>query len=135
MLSTLWLPSPKFEIKIPYPFVVIGAAHSFVSSIFAFGGILQATMARLRLARESVVANIAACFAGMGLMKTVGYATYGFDYRPYVPVVLAVTLGTIPGAILGRRLGSFLSQRGFNIAFRLIVTAFAIRLIVQSLTE
>ena len=108
--------------------------HAFVSSIFAFGGILQATMARLHLSKESTIATIAVCFTGMSLMKTVGYATYGFDYSGYLPIVFAVILGTVPGTILGRRLGHFLSQRAFGIVFKLIVTAFAIRMVFQSTT-
>ena len=133
MLSALWLPRPNLKINVTNPFVYVGVLHAFVSAIFAFGGILQAAMARLPHPKETIIGTIAACFAGMSLMKSIGYAMFGFDYAPHTPIVVAVIIGAIPGVVLGRFLGRFVSQRGFDIVFRLIVTAFAIRLLVQSI--
>ncbi|MEM8981795.1 MAG: sulfite exporter TauE/SafE family protein [Pseudomonadota bacterium] len=132
MLSTLWLPTPDLDVKGSYPFVAVGIAHAFASAIFAFGGLLQAAVAKLTRERENVIAILATCFAGMNMMKVIGYSVFGFDFSPYLVWVLAIALGAIPGTLLGRRMGRALTGRRFNVIFKLIVTAFAVHLIFQS---
>ena len=63
-----------------------------------------------------------------------GYAWYGFDYRPYLLLIIAAVPASIIGTWLGKRLSEKLPENRFRLVYRLIVTLTALRLMHTALT-
>jgi uncharacterized membrane protein YfcA len=69
----------------------------------------------------------------MAIFKISGYAFNGFDYRPYLFVIAAAIAVSFFGTWLGRKLVDRVSERVFRVAFRVLITLTAIRLIFVSI--
>jgi len=132
MLLAVWTPEIRFRREIPHPFFLVGLIHSFLSALFSFGGLFQPVMVRTRLNRLQITATLAAGLMCMNAFKITGYVTFGFDFRPYLPVMALAILAAFPGARLGKSLLHRISERQFLLAFRIIITVFAVRLLYRA---
>ena len=101
MIVSIWLPRISWRPAIPSPWAVVGFLHSFISTLFAYGAILQAVIIHTRLGRHAVIATTAAALFGMSVFKIVGYVVVGFDYSPYLPGYCLLA-GSRGGRHLGR---------------------------------
>ncbi len=129
MLIAIWLPAVSWRPRIAHPWGVVGFVHSFLSTLFAYGALLHAVILHAGLRRREVVATMGAALTGMGIFKITGYAVNGFDYRPYLVVILLSVLSAFVGTWVGKFLIDRISERTFRIAFRLLVTVTALRLV------
>ncbi len=129
MLIAIWLPAVSWRPRIAHPWGVVGFVHSFLSTLFAYGALLHAVILHAGLRRREVVATMGAALTGMGIFKITGYAVNGFDYRPYLAVILLSVLSAFVGTWVGKFLIDRISERTFRIAFRLLVTVTALRLV------
>lgn len=134
MLIAIWLPEVSWRPRIKHPWTVVGFFHSLLSTLFAYGAILHAVALHAGLNRRQMVATLAGCLSGMSVFKIAGYAWYGFDYRPYLLLIVAAVLASIIGTWLGKRLSEQLPEDRFRMAYRLIITLTALRLMVTALT-
>lgn len=134
MLIAIWLPEVSWRPRIRHPWTVVGFFHSLLSTLFAYGAILHAVALHAGLNRRQMVATLAGCLSGMSVFKIAGYAWYGFDYRPYLLLIVAAVLASIVGTWLGKRLSERLPEDRFRLAYRLIITLTALRLLVTALT-
>ena len=132
MLAAVWFPAINWRPAIPQPFFWIGIIHSFLSTLFTFGGLFQPLMVRTRMEKMQITATLAAGLLGMNLFKITGYTTFGFDYSPYIQLACLSILASLPGARVGRHFVQRVPDHMFRLIFKLIITLFAIRLIYHA---
>ena len=132
LMLSVWVPNFKLPVNIPKPFFVVGIIHSFMSTVFAYGGIFHTIVLRNGLEKMQITATIAGSLLTMGIMKITGYATFGFDYMPYIWVIVDAVLVSIVGTWLGKRVTHHISEALFKLIFKLIMTLFGLRLLYQS---
>lgn len=136
MLWFSWVPAtPRtraLAAKLPHPWFIVGAIHTFLSTISGGGGLFQSLMVNSTLKKESVVATIAATLLFMALFKSAGYMLAGFDYSPYLLIIaLCWVTGTV-GTALGALCLNLLPDRFFRNLIKIIVTLFSLRLFWQA---
>jgi uncharacterized membrane protein YfcA len=131
LMLSVWLPSIKLSFKIPQPFFIVGVLHSFMSTVFGYGGIFHAVVLRTGLDKLQITATIAASLLTMGVMKMTGYAAFGFDFLPYSWIILCAIPVSFVGTLLGKRVIHHISDAMFRIIFKLLMTFFGLRLLYQ----
>ncbi len=129
MLIAIWLPAVSWRPRIAHPWAVVGFLHSFLSTLFAYGALMHAVILHAGLRRREVVGTMGAALTGMAVFKITGYAVNGFDYRPYLVVIALSVLSAFAGTWVGKLLIDRISEKAFRIAFRLLVTMTALRLV------
>lgn len=134
MLIAIWLPEISWRPRVRHPWAIVGFLHSLLSTLFAYGAVLHAVALHAGLNRRQMVATLAGCLSGMSVFKIAGYAWYGFDYRPWLLLIGVAVLASVIGTWLGKRLSERLPEKQFRIAYRLIITITAIRLLYAALT-
>ena len=132
ILAAVWMPKTEWGSRIPTPFFWVGVIHSFLSTLFSFGGLFQPLMIRAALSRLQIVGTLAAGLLLMNVLKLSAYSYYGFDYGPYFHVILGAVLAAIPGAYLGRKTLHRIPEDKFRLIFRIIMTFFALRLLYRA---
>jgi uncharacterized membrane protein YfcA len=132
MLLAVWVPDINFKREIPHPFFLIGLLHSFLSALFSFGGLFQPVMVRTKLNKLQITATLAAGLMFMNAFKIVGYVTFGFDFSPYMVVMLLAILVAFPAAKLGKAMLHKISEKQFRQVFKIIMTIFAARLLYRA---
>lgn len=129
MLVAIWLPGVTWRPRLRHPWLLVGFAHSLLSTLFAYGAILQSVILHTGLKRRQVVGTVGACLTGMGVFKISGYALHGFDYRPFLWTIAAAVVVSFFGTWLGKQLVDRISEQAFRLAFRVLITVTALRLI------
>jgi uncharacterized membrane protein YfcA len=61
---------------------------------------------------------MAAALTGMGLFKIAGYALNGFDYRPFLAMILLAVVAAFIGTWVGKLIHDRVSERVFRFVFR-----------------
>lgn len=134
MLVAIWLPQVSWRPKIRHPWLVVGFLHSLLSTMFAYGAIFQSVILHTKLERRQIIGTAGGCLTGMGLFKISAYATNGFDYIPFLQVIAASVAVSFAGTWLGRQLVDRMSEKFFRLAYRVLITVTALRLLyVQAL--
>lgn len=133
MLVAIWLPEISWRPRLRHPWAIVGFSHSLLSTLFAYGAVLHAVALHAGMHRRQMVATLAGCLSGMSVFKITGYAWYGFDYQPYLLLILAALPVSILGTALGKRLSEGLPEPAFRLAYRMIVTLTALRLVYVTL--
>lgn len=133
MLVAIWLPQIQWRPRIRHPWLVTGFAHTLLSTLFAYGAILQGIILHTGLDRRQVIGTVGGALTGMGLFKITAYAVNGFDYTPYLAIIGVSILLSLVGTWLGRLLVDRMSERVFRLVFRVLVTVTALRLIYANL--
>jgi uncharacterized membrane protein YfcA len=134
ILTAIWFPRVNWRPSFAHPFFYVGIAHAFLSTLFSFGALMQPLMIRTRLNRMQIIGTLAAALTVMTCMKTVGYAAFGFDYRPYTWLIVAGMLASVPGAAAGKYLARWFREEQFRTAFRIVMTLLALRLLYKAWT-
>jgi uncharacterized membrane protein YfcA len=134
MLISIWLPSISWRPKMRHPWAIAGFLHSLLSTLFAYGAVLQAIILHTDLNRRQIVGTMAGCLFGMSVFKIAGYVAVGFDYTPYLKVIVAGLVVAFIGTWVGRKIVDRISESLFRAAYRGLVTVTAIRLLYVSLT-
>ena len=133
MLVAIWLPAIRWRPKLRHPWVFVGFIHSFFSTLFAYGALLHAIILHTGLTRRQVVGTMAVCLSGMGVFKITGYALNGFDFKPYLAVIILSVFVGFAGTWVGKLVIDRISEAVFRAVFRLFVTVTALRLVYVSL--
>ena len=135
MLIALWLPDVSWRPRLRHPWVFVGFIHSLLSTLFAYGALLHAIILHTGLKRRQVVATMAASLTGMGIFKIAGYSLNGFDYAPFFFFFSFSLAAAYLGTLMGRLVIDRISETQFRFAFRILVTATALRLLYVGLTS
>jgi len=135
MLLAIWLPSVSWRPKIRHPWAVVGFTHSLLSTLFAYGAVLHSVILHTGLSRRQIVGTMAGCLSGMSVFKIIGYAWFGFDYRPYLVLIAAAIAASFIGTWVGKRLSEKLPEQGFRMVFRVLITVTALRLLYTALAS
>lgn len=133
MLVAIWLPAVRWRPKLRHPWVIVGFIHSFFSTLFAYGALMQAVILHTGLTRRQVVGTMAVSLAGMQVFKITGYALNGFDYTPYLLTIGLSVLVAFLGTWAGKLVIDRISESVFRVVFRALVTVTALRLVYVSL--
>jgi len=132
LLWFCWIPPSagvrKVAALVPAPYFWVGLVHTFLSTVSGVGVLFQSMMVHSKLAKEGVVATIAGTLLFMALFKSAGYLFAGFDYSPWLPVIVLSWIMGIAGTMLGKRCLNMLPDHWFRILIRSVVTLFALRL-------
>ena len=89
-------------------------------------------MVRTKLNKLQITATLAAGLMFMNIFKIVGYSTFGFDFSPYLLVMLLAILVAFPAAKLGKAMLHKISEKQFRYVFKIIMTLFAARLLYRA---
>ena len=135
MLVALWLPKVSWRPQIRHPWVIVGFIHTLISTMFAYGALLHSVILHTDLKRQQIVGTMAGGLTGMGVFKIAGYIFYGFDYSPYLWMIIAAIAVSFLGTALGKRLGHSLSEDKFRLIYRLLITITALRLLYTGLAQ
>ncbi len=129
MLVAIWLPTTSWRPEIPHPWTVVGFVHTLISTLFAYGAIFHAVIFHSSLGRRQIVGTMGGCLTGMGVFKISGYAFYGFDYSPYYLIIGSAIAVSFIGTAVGKLVVDRLSESTFRLAYRILITVTALRLL------
>lgn len=135
MLIAIWLPEIRWRPKLKHPWALVGFIHSLFSTLFAYGALLHAVILHAGLKRRAIVGTMAACLTGMGILKIAGYALNGFDYGPYLRIIVFSIAAAFLGTWVGKMVVDRISEQLFRFVFRALVTVTALRLLYVGLTN
>lgn len=133
MLIAIWLPEIRWRPKVRQPWAVVGFVHSLLSTLFAYGALLHAVILHTGLKKRQIVGTMAACLTGMSIFKITGYATNGFDYTPFLQVIVFSIAAAFVGTWVGKLVIDRISEALFRGVFRVLVTVTALRLMYTGL--
>jgi uncharacterized membrane protein YfcA len=130
VLWSCWGPGLRPARLPPRAFALVGAATSFVTMfIGATGAFVAAFLDPERLTRHQVVATHAACMTVQHGFKVAAFTALGFPFLPWLPLLaLMIGLGFL-GTLAGKRLLDRLPDAAFARAFRIVLTALALKLL------
>lgn len=145
ILTLIWFPDvtiPAFlqpnrddsnsqQTGISRPFIGIGFAHAFLSTLFSVGSIMQSLVMRVGLKKAEITGTLAACLILMTTGKTLTYMWHGFDYWQYKYQILLCATASIIGSYFGKRAGQFISEELFRKVFKWVVSLFAAILVIR----
>jgi len=131
ILFITWLPPVGYRPKMKYPYFPVGILHGYLTTAIGGSAILQTILMRTTLLKRQVTGTLASCFIAMESMRVIGYASVGFDYGDYLPVIFAASIAGILGTWIGKRTEHFISERHFRIIFKCLLTFVALRLIYK----
>lgn len=134
LLVLIWLPTPEWKIPFKHPFVIVGALHSFLGTLFGVGAVLQPVIFKTRLLKLQITSTLAGCMITMDILKMIGYVSYGFDYMQYVPHILLATLAGFIGTWAGKKVTHLISEKTFRLVFKWLITLVALRLLYRGWT-
>ncbi len=131
ILAVVWLPKLKTSHIPERGFTLVGIVGSFCTMfVGATGPFVASFITPDRLDRHAVVATHAACMTVQHTLKVVAFGFLGFGFLPWLPLLAAMISAGFLGTMLGRRLLDRLPHHIFARAFKVILTALALRLLV-----
>lgn len=135
MLVAIWLPAVTWRPKLKHPWAIVGFIHSLFSTLFAYGALLHAVILHTDLNRRQIVGTMAACLTGMSVFKITGYIANGFDYQPYLQIIVFSIAAALVGTWVGKLIIDRISENVFRFVFRALVTVTALRLLFTGLIQ
>jgi len=132
LIATVWLPKTGRPPPVPRPFLVLGFAQGFLSTLTGIGGLLQAVMLKTGLDKMQVTATLAAALLAQGVMKIAAYSLVGFDYLVWWPQIAVTLAAGLAGTWAGRRLQHGIDEKIFRWTYRVLVSAYAVRLLYKA---
>lgn len=135
VLVTTWMPSLG-RYRIPdRGFTLIGAVTAFITMFAgATGPFLAPFLSPERLGdRHATIGTFAACMTLKHGLKVTAFAALGFAYLPWLPLIGLMIVSGFLGTVIGRQIVSRMPEARFRTAFRVLLTALALRLLYQGL--
>lgn len=136
MLWLCWVPpgnrQRRLADRIPFPWFWVGIVHTFFSTVSGVGGLFQSLMVNSGMSKQQIVATIAGTLVFMSLFKTLGYILAGFDFAPYLLIIVLSWIGGWTGTHLGKHSLEKVSDKVFRLLIRSMITLFAARLFISA---
>lgn len=133
MLFAIWLPEVRWRPRLRHPWAIVGFLHSLLSTLFAYGALFHAVILHTGLKKRQIVATMAASLTGMSIFKITGYTLNGFDYVPYIQIIVFAVAAAFIGTWVGKMIIDRISEMLFRTVFRALVTLTALRLLYVGL--
>ncbi len=132
ILWSCWGRGPRPSRASPRIFPIVGAVTSFLTMfVGASGAFVAAFLDPDRLGRHGVVATHAACMTVQHGLKVGAFAALGFPFLPWLPFLFAMIGVGFLGTLVGRRILDLVPDSRFALAFRILLTLLALRLLWQ----
>lgn len=135
VLVTTWMPSLG-RYRVPdRGFVAIGAVTAFITMFAgATGPFLAPFLSPERLGdRHATIGTFAACMTLKHGLKVTAFAAVGFAYLPWLPLVGLMVVSGFLGTVVGRQIVNRMPEARFRTAFKVLLTALALRLLYEGL--
>jgi uncharacterized protein len=132
LVSLAWQHFAPKRLALPmWAFVPAGLGGGFLTiTVGAAGPYLAAFFLRDDLERREIVATKAAVQTFGHLLKIPAFLSIRFDYVSRLPVILPLLAAVVLGTFAGTHLLHRIPERAFQAAFRILLGALAIRLLL-----
>ena len=101
--------------------VVVGATGPLIAPFFLREG----------WRKEEIIATKAACQIFIHLQKILVFGALGFAFREELAFVLPLAIAVVIGTACGKRILAHLSEERFRLAYRVVLTGLALRLVAE----
>ena len=134
ILTMTWLPQIKQNLWFPGRFLSLGFVQAFLTLfVGATGPLNMPFLIRAGLSRDQLVVTGAAFMTIVHLVKIITFGLLGFAFGPYLGLMLTMILAVISGSYVGTRLRHKVPEQLFLMAFKLLITLLAMRMIIKAL--
>ena len=133
VLVTTWMPTPRALTESRAAQFVGGTIVSAVGMVVGAAGPLLAAFIRGIPDRRQLVATHAMLNSLQHAIKIVVFATMGFVFRDYLPLIALMVAAGFVGTTVGSRLLTRVPERVFRLTFRLLLSSVALGLIREAL--
>ena len=133
ILLTTWLPHPRIVGNSRVAQVIGGGVISALGMVVGATGPLVAVFIKGLADRRQLVATHAMVMTIQNVMKVVVFATLGFVFAAYLPLVIAMVVSGFAGTGLGSRLLLKVPKTAFRWGFRIVLSLVALDLIREAL--
>jgi uncharacterized membrane protein YfcA len=134
VLFTLWGPKVKGSKGGPLG-LAIGGIFATILTMFvgATGPFVAALLAPRLDDRRNYAGTHAAAMVMQHGLKVVTFGFLGFAFGAWVPVMVAMVAAGFLGTLLGTKLLHALPEKTFRVAFKWVLTALALQLILSAI--
>jgi len=134
ILVMTWMPQIKRKLWFPGRFLSLGFVQAFLTLfVGATGPLNMPFLLRSGLNRDQIVVTGAAFMTIVHLVKIITFGLLGFAFGPYLLLMLLMVLAVISGSYAGTRLRHKVPEQLFLLAFKLLITLLAVRMIIRAL--
>jgi len=134
VIASTWIKLPRLAAIRQTGMALIGAATTFLGMFFgATAPINAALLSNSFTERQTLVGSLAAITSAQHGFKTIGFALAGFAFAPWLPLILLMILSGFVGTLAGAHILNRLPERGFRLAFKLMLTALALDMIYRGI--
>ena len=135
ILLMMWAPTPRARHTPAHGYLLAGFVTTVMAMFVGATGPLVAAFAqRNKYDKLQLTATFASCMTFQHALKAVVFGLVGFAFWQWLPLVLSmITTGAI-GTWVGLRLLRRLSSARFIMAFKMVVTLLALRLLWQAVS-
>lgn len=136
ILFLVWGPKLSKHEMPPMGLVMAGAGTTLVTMfVGATGPLVAAFVHRLGYEKYRTVATFAACMTVQHLLKMFVFGLIGFAFTDWLPLITLMIIGGFAGTWIGLHVLKKVPADRFQVIFKLLVTALALRLIWQVFTS
>ncbi|MEM7337664.1 MAG: TSUP family transporter [Actinomycetota bacterium] len=129
ILGSTWLPGGSAHHSNRAS--VVGAVTTGLSLfIGGMGAAIGATLERRGDAHAVVLATTSTALVAQYVIRLAVFGVVGFDYVGYLPLILALTVASIAGTVIGSRVLVRLPPEKARTVFRWVVTAIAVTMVL-----
>ncbi len=133
ILLTTWLPGIAMA-RWPGRFFTIGGVQTFVSLfVGAAGPLVSPLLLREGYEHRRVVATHGAMMTLLHALKSLTFLALGFSFAHWWPLIAAMVVSATAGSWVGNRLREHLPETNLRLAFKLLLTVLALRLVLSPL--
>ncbi len=130
ILVFTWLPLPLMRGGGHAALALLGFYQTGLGMLVgATGPLGAAVLLQRNRERDWLVVNTAVYMSLNHGLRVLAFAAIGFSFGPWWLLLAGMVLAGVAGSWVGTRLRRFVPQRNFQLGFRLLVTALAIRMI------
>lgn len=132
ILFLVWGPGFGKQEMRPAGLVLAGAGTTLITMfVGATGPLVAAFVHRLGHEKYRTVATFAACMTVQHLLKMLVFGLIGFAFTDWLPLIIVMIAGGFAGTWIGLHILKRVPAERFQVIFRLLVTALALRLVWQ----